>query len=148
MLQQEGAAAWVKYKLDGGIDHVLLDEVQDTAVVQWDITDALTGDFFAGEGARDDDKRTVFAVGDVKQSIYRFQGAEPAEFAVRSARYERRVLDAQRVWRAPVLDVSFRSTVPVLALVDAVFADATAARGVGAPGSSTHVANGSARPVR
>jgi ATP-dependent helicase/nuclease subunit A len=140
LLQQPGAAAWVKYKLDGGIDHVLLDEVQDTAVVQWDITDALTGDFFAGEGARENLPRTVFAVGDIKQSIYRFQGAEPAEFAVRSTKYERSVCAAGQEWRAPVLDVSFRSTAPVLATVDAVFADDMAASGVCGAGDLLHIA--------
>ena len=139
-LLKEADAAWVKYKLDGGIDHVLLDEVQDTAVVQWDITDALTDDFFAGEGARGDRPRTVFAVGDVKQSIYRFQGAEPAEFAVRSANYERSVRAAEQEWRAPVLDVSFRSSVPVLTTVDAVFADDMAASGVCGAGELLHVA--------
>ena len=71
-------AAWVKFKLDAGIDHLLLDEVQDTATAQWAVTEALTEDFFAGDGARGDTGRTVFAVGDVKQSIYGFQGADPA----------------------------------------------------------------------
>ena len=97
----ETNAAWVKYKLDGGIDHVLLDEVQDTSGVQWDVTDSLTGDFFAGEGAQADREqtglgRTVFAVGDVKQSIYSFQGAQPDEFAIRRERYARQVRGAGR----------------------------------------------------
>ena len=72
-------AAWVLYKLDGGLDHLLLDEVQDTAPQQWRIAHALTEEFFAGAGARDR-TRTVFAVGDRKQSIYSFQGADTAEF--------------------------------------------------------------------
>ena len=72
-------AAWVLYKLDGGLDHLLLDEVQDTAPAQWQIAHALTAEFFAGQGARDAD-RTVFAVGDRKQSIYSFQGADTEEF--------------------------------------------------------------------
>src|ERR1700753_167850 len=72
-------AAWVLYKLDGGLDHLLLDEVQDTAPQQWRIAHALTDEFFAGAGARDR-TRTVFAVGDRKQSIYSFQGADTAEF--------------------------------------------------------------------
>ena len=73
-------AAWVLYKLDGGLDHLLLDEVQDTAPEQWRIAHALTEEFFAGAGARDGARRTVFAVGDRKQSIYSFQGADTAEF--------------------------------------------------------------------
>ena len=68
-------AAWVLYKLDGGLDHLLLDEVQDTAPEQWRIAHALTDEFFAGEAAREAN-RTVFAVGDRKQSIYSFQGAD------------------------------------------------------------------------
>ena len=72
-------AAWVLYKLDGGLDHLLLDEVQDTAPQQWRIAHALTEEFFAGAGSRDR-TRTVFAVGDRKQSIYSFQGADTAEF--------------------------------------------------------------------
>jgi len=124
-------AAWVKFKLDGGIDHLLLDEVQDTAPIQWDVTDALTDDFFSGEGARDGVERTVFAVGDKKQSIYGFQGAEPAEFARHRDRYSRLVGDAGKTWRESVLDVSFRSAAPVLTAVDAVFAQPEAAAGVG-----------------
>ena len=67
------------YKLDGGLDHLLLDEVQDTAPAQWRIAHALTEEFFAGDGARET-HRTVFAVGDRKQSIYSFQGADADEF--------------------------------------------------------------------
>ena len=110
-------AAWVLYKLDGGLDHLLLDEVQDTAPEQWRIAHALTAEFFAGEAARDAD-RTVFAVGDRKQSIYSFQGADVDEFD-RSHRLLRdRVEGAGKDWRDAQLDVSFRSTAPVLALVD------------------------------
>jgi ATP-dependent helicase/nuclease subunit A len=140
-LLSHSGAAWVKYKLDGGIDHLLLDEVQDTAGVQWDVTDALTEDFFAGEGARTGLDRTVFAVGDIKQSIYSFQGAQPEEFQRRRARYARQVRASGRVWRETVLDVSFRSTSPVLAAVDAVFAHDGSACGVCGPGSLSHVSN-------
>ncbi len=140
-LLSDGGAAWVKFKLDGGIDHLLLDEVQDTAAEQWAVTDALTEDFFAGEGARAETLRTVFAVGDTKQSIYSFQGADPALFGEWRDRTERRVLQAGAVWRSAVLDVSFRSTAPVLALVDAVFAAPQAAGGVVEGGTLRHHAN-------
>ena len=140
-LLSAGGAAWVKYKLDGGIDHVLLDEVQDTSAVQWDVTDALTEDFFTGENAREGLARTIFAVGDIKQSIYSFQGAEPDAFEIRRARYAGDVRGAGRPWRETVLDVSFRSTVPVLAAVDAVFADGHSSCGVCGPGSLSHVPN-------
>jgi ATP-dependent helicase/nuclease subunit A len=141
LLTQDGGAAWVKYKLDGGIDHVLLDEVQDTSAVQWQVTDALAEDFFSGESARSAQGRTVFAVGDVKQSIYSFQGAEPDEFARWRAHYARRVTEAGQTWRETVLDVSFRSTAPVLAAVDAVFAAPGSACGVCGPGGLSHVPN-------
>lgn len=122
-------AAWVLYKLDGGLDHLLLDEVQDTAPQQWKIAHALTGEFFSGLGAQDRE-RTVFAVGDRKQSIYSFQGADTSEFDRSHDALKRRVGDAGKVFEDVPLDVSFRSTAPVLALVDAVFADPSARRGV------------------
>ncbi|MBV8615084.1 MAG: UvrD-helicase domain-containing protein, partial [Acetobacteraceae bacterium] len=122
-------AAWVLYKLDGGLDHLLLDEVQDTAPAQWAIAGALTAEFFAGSGARPG-RRTVFAVGDRKQSIFSFQGADPDAFEHWRGVLARRVRDAGETWRDVQLNVSFRSTAPVLALVDAVFADPAAANGV------------------
>lgn len=126
-------AAWVLYKLDGGIDHLLLDEVQDTAPAQWRIAHALTAEFFAGAGVRQE-PRSVFAVGDRKQSIYSFQGADTAEFDRSRALLKRRVEGAGQAWRDTPLDVSFRSAAPVLALVDAVFADPLTASGVVEPG--------------
>ena len=141
LLADPARAAWVLFKLDGGLDHLLLDEVQDTAPRQWDIAASLTGDFFAGSGAREDEKlpRSIFAVGDVKQSIYSFQGADPAAFDHSRAYYAARVEEAGRTWRETVLDVSFRATAPVLALVDAVFADPEAASGV-CPTGLQHIA--------
>ena len=134
-------AAWVLYKLDGGLDHLLLDEVQDTAPQQWDIAHALTEEFFAGAGARDT-ARTVFAVGDRKQSIYSFQGADADEFDRARNRLATRVQRAGGTWRDIGLNVSFRSTAPVLDLVDKVFADPRTAAGVVEPGQTlTHLAD-------
>jgi ATP-dependent helicase/nuclease subunit A len=127
--------AWVLYKLDGGLDHLLLDEVQDTAPAQWDIAHALTAEFFAGVGAQER-RRTVFAVGDRKQSIYSFQGADPAEFDRARQKMQSRVEAAGENWREVPLDVSFRSAKPVLDLVDAVFAAPDAAAGVVALGAA------------
>lgn len=133
-------AAWVLYKLDGGIDHLLLDEVQDTAPAQWQIAHRLTHEFFAGLGTRDDGPpRTFFAVGDPKQSIYSFQGAEPDEFSRSRAEMAARV--GPEHWRDVALDVSFRSAVPVLALVDAVFAQPLAVPGVAEDAPLRHYAN-------
>jgi ATP-dependent helicase/nuclease subunit A len=122
-------AAWVLYKLDGGLDHLLLDEVQDTAPEQWRIAHALTAEFFAGEGVRRT-PRTVFAVGDRKQSIFSFQGADAAGFDASRVLMRERAEAAGGVFRDVPMDVSFRSTEPVLKLVDAVFADPEASAGV------------------
>jgi ATP-dependent helicase/nuclease subunit A len=134
-------AAWVLYKLDGGLDHLLLDEVQDTAPAQWHIAHALTDEFFAGTGARDAD-RTVFAVGDRKQSIYSFQGADVEAFDDSNRLLRERVEAAGKSWRETSLDVSFRSTRPILELVDRVFANPVAAAGVVGKGEVlTHYAD-------
>lgn len=132
-LLRDPGVAWVLYKLDGGIDHLLLDEVQDTAPEQWHIAHALTEEFFAGATAREA-HRTVFAVGDRKQSIYSFQGADIEEFDRSHKRLRSRVAMAGKPWCEASLDVSFRSTRPVLELVDRVFADPIAASGVVTPG--------------
>jgi ATP-dependent helicase/nuclease subunit A len=134
-------AAWVLYKLDGGLDHLLLDEVQDTAPGQWRIAHALTEEFFAGAGAREA-HRTVFAVGDRKQSIYSFQGADIDAFDRSHGLLRKRVIAAGKPWRDATLDVSFRSTRPVLELVDQVFANPLAASGVVEDGEHlTHFAD-------
>ncbi len=120
---------WVAFKLDGGIDHVLIDEAQDTSPRQWAIIDALIGEFFAGEGAREA-QRTVFVVGDGKQSIYSFQGADLPGFRAQRARLHGQAQAARLPWLTQALDQSFRSTPLVLRTVDAVFAEADAGQGV------------------
>ncbi len=137
LLRKPENVAWILYKLDGGIDHLLLDEVQDTAPAQWQIADAIAGDFFAGISARDV-PRTIFAVGDPKQSIFSFQGADLRSFEDYRAKFRARVLAAEKPWLDGQLSVSFRSTAPVLALVDAVFAAGPACAGLCAPGTLTH----------
>ena len=120
LLQDREDAAWVLYKLDGGVDHVLLDEAQDTAPEQWDILRALTGEFFVGDGV-ERAPRTVFIVGDEKQSIYSFQGAIPERLAEEAARYAALADGAgHRFAHVPLL-ASWRSTPQVLGFVDAVF---------------------------
>src|SRR5690606_36576026 len=128
-LLESGAAAWVQFKLDGGVDHVLIDEGQDTNPDQWAVVNALVAEFFSGLGARDMD-RTVFAVGDPKQSIYSFQRADPSRFATMQAAFRARSEAALKAWEDIGLDVSFRSVPVVLQAVDAVFAQETASAGV------------------
>ena len=115
--------------------------MQDTAPAQWRIAHALTAEFFAGLGAVET-PRTVFAVGDRKQSIFSFQGADAAEFDRARAILGERVRGAGGRWVEPSLNVSFRSTAPVLRLVDAVFAQPAAGDGVVDPGQKlTHYAD-------
>ena len=128
-------AAWVLYKLDGGLDHILVDEAQDTSPEQWSVIRNLAEEFFSGEGARNE-TRTVFAVGDEKQSIYSFQGARPAEFDAMKRFFSRRAENARRRFETVPLIVSFRSVPGVLDAVDRVFANPDAARGLGYDGSA------------
>lgn len=128
-------AAWVLYKLDGGIEHLLLDEVQDTAPAQWDIANAIAAEFFAGLGAREE-PRSIFAVGDPKQSIFSFQGANLKSFGLYKDKFKASAIYAGRSWLDGALSVSFRSTAPVLELTDAVFAEGPARSGVIAPGET------------
>jgi ATP-dependent helicase/nuclease subunit A len=129
LLQAPGTAAWVLYKLDGGLDHVLVDEGQDTSPAMWDIVLAITGELFAGEGARAA-RRTLFVVGDEKQSIYSFQGADLANFRRLREVFRERAQAAGQPWRDVTLDLSYRSTEAVLGLVDAVFTRESARPGV------------------
>ncbi|MDX1575261.1 MAG: double-strand break repair helicase AddA, partial [Kiloniellales bacterium] len=137
LLRGPGAVAWVQFKLDGGIDHLLVDEAQDTNPEQWQLIQALSEEFFAGEGAREQN-RTVFAVGDAKQSIYSFQRARPEAFADMRRFFAKRVGDAGQDWAAVSLEVSFRSVPAVLQAVDAVFAEPEARGGVLTEGESLH----------
>ncbi len=120
LLTEESQGPWVRYKLDAGISHILVDEGQDTNLQQWDVIDALVEDFFVGESAADR-PRTIFAVGDQKQSIFSFQGANPEEFVNAGRKYEfsARAVHAE-VTRVP-LKYSFRTLPEVLNAVDIVF---------------------------
>ena len=129
LLQRRGAASWVLFKLDGGIDHILIDEAQDTNPDQWAIIAALAEEFFVGEGAHET-TRTIFAVGDPKQSIYSFQRADPEAFARWQQFFERRARVSERAWYAVPLARSYRSAPIILDCVDRVFAQAEAASGL------------------
>lgn len=133
-LLDSGRAAFVLYKLDGGIDHILIDEAQDTSPAQWSIIERLCEEFFAGEGARPGVSRSIFAVGDPKQSIFSFQGAEPRRFAEYRDLFAKRVTAAGRGFEAVPLLVSWRSSPLILKAVDRVLA---------LPGMAGQVATGS-----
>jgi ATP-dependent helicase/nuclease subunit A len=116
-----GAAGWVHYKLDYGVDHVLIDEAQDTSPRQWDIVAHLISEFTSGQGARDGVVRTVFAVGDEKQSIFSFQGAAPQEFDSRRRALRQKFEDAGLKFDPVSFTYSFRSGPVILQSVDHVF---------------------------
>ena len=122
LLRTKDSTAWVLFKLDRGIDHILLDEAQDTSNEQWQVVEALAQEFFTGLGQREE-VRTLFAVGDEKQSIYSFQGAAPRKFAEMGQRFAALAEAAAQTWRAIPLDLSFRTVTPILSAVDRVFAD-------------------------
>lgn len=118
------STAWVLYKLDEGIDHILVDESQDTNPDQWKIIELLSEEFFAGQTRHFDRPRSLFVVGDEKQSIFSFQRADPAEFHRMKDYFAAKVETLGQQGFEESLIFSFRSTAPVLKLVDAVFEDA------------------------
>jgi ATP-dependent helicase/nuclease subunit A len=130
----KGALPWVMFKLDEGIDHVLVDEAQDNSDRQWRIVERLTADYFAGAGrARAGGEPTVFVVGDFKQSIFSFQGAAPAAFRRLHGDFSARAQASGRPLADVTLDVSFRSTETVLGAVDRVLALPAARPGLAEP---------------
>ena len=135
LLEKSDAALWVLHKLDGGLDHILVDEAQDTSPQQWSIVDKLTEEFFAGKGAREPIRpRTLFVVGDEKQSIFSFQGADPDAFGQQRRKFKGRVEAAGLVFADLRPTVSRRSAVSVLDFVDSVFAHDAARDGLTSSG--------------
>jgi ATP-dependent helicase/nuclease subunit A len=130
LFDQPGMGEWVRYKLDQRTDHILVDEAQDTNADQWAIVDALAGEFFSGNPEAEGRWRTLFMVGDYKQAIYSFQGTDPKEFelfranvsakaeALNEAAHEAEAV--AREFRQLSIDASFRSSPPVLQVVDAL----------------------------
>ncbi len=124
LLERDGAAAWVLYKLDGGINHILVDEAQDTSPEQWRIVAKLAEEFYSGLGSGEGRAtRTLFAVGDEKQSIFSFQGAAPEEFGRNYRYFRERAQNAELNFSGVRLPVSRRSTKTILSFVDEVFSD-------------------------
>ncbi|MBK4217620.1 double-strand break repair helicase AddA [Paracoccus caeni] len=144
LLDNSSMAQWVLWRLDGGIDHILVDEAQDTSPDQWRVIRRLTDEFTSGAGAHDR-TRTLFVVGDPKQSIYSFQGADIAVFEEMRDRFDHDFAAVQQPMQQRGLAHSFRSSPAILSLVDAVF-DGPAAQGLGDP--PRHIAFRDALPGR
>ncbi|MFV0491171.1 MAG: double-strand break repair helicase AddA [Pseudorhodobacter sp.] len=125
LLTDKTVAQWVLYRLDGGVDHILVDEAQDTSPEQWQVIELLAAEFTAGEGARGPG-RTIFVVGDKKQSIYSFQGADPREFDRMRQDFAARLAGTDKPLQDMQMDYSFRSSQAILSVVDATFAGADA----------------------
>lgn len=131
LLENKEAAKWVLFKLDGGIDNILIDEAQDTSPDQWAIIRAICDEFFAGLGSSEN-TRTIFAVGDRKQSIYSFQGADPDKFDEMRDHFASLTPNFEKI----NLDISFRSTPAILAAVNQLFADENIRQGVASDGEN------------
>ncbi|MGR3745686.1 MAG: double-strand break repair helicase AddA [Pseudooceanicola nanhaiensis] len=145
LLSDPAVAAWVLFRLDGGIDHILVDEAQDTSPEQWEVIERLAREFTSGEGARADRVRTIFVVGDKKQSIYSFQGADPREFDRMRADFATRLEPSASPLQVLELAYSFRSAPAILSLVDTVF---TGRERAGFGGEEPHRAFKTAMPGR
>lgn len=124
LVNDPAVAAWVLFRLDGGVDHILVDEAQDTSPSQWRVIESLAREFTTGESARSDRARTLFVVGDQKQSIYSFQGADPAEFIRMRDQFGAALKGVGKRLGKLQLEYSFRSSPAVLALVDQALAGA------------------------
>ncbi|MFN4057739.1 MAG: double-strand break repair helicase AddA [Roseinatronobacter sp.] len=144
LLTDPSVAQWVLFKLDGGVDHILVDEAQDTSPGQWRVIENLTQEFTAGQGARDT-TRTLFVVGDKKQSIYSFQGADLAAFDAMQAQFRTRLAAVGLRLNEAALEHSFRSSDAVLRVVDQSFPP-DQAEGLGGP--PRHLAFQAAMPGR
>jgi ATP-dependent helicase/nuclease subunit A len=121
LLMDPAVAQWVLFRLDGGIDHILVDEAQDTSPTQWDVIRSLTQEFTAGVGARTDRARTIFVVGDKKQSIYSFQGADPEGFDRMRDHFRAALTEIGAPFEQRELLHSFRSALDILRAVDQTF---------------------------
>lgn len=143
LITDPALAAWVLYRLDGGIDHILVDEAQDTSPEQWKLIEALAAELIAGEGANTR-PRTLFVVGDKKQSIYSFQGADVAAFDRMRGHFALRLAGGPGLADS-ALEHSFRSSSAVLDVVDRTFTEAQA-QALG--GGSHHLAFNDSLPGR
>ncbi len=128
LLAQDDMGAWIRYKLDRSLNHILVDEAQDTNDKQWAIIKALADDFYSGAGQKGDRHRTIFTVGDSKQAIFGFQGTNPRAMSTARGWFEDKARGVDRDLLTLNLRGSFRSSPPILGLVDTVIEQIGAAQ--------------------
>lgn len=139
LLSQPGIADWIRYKLDQRIDHILVDEAQDTNANQWRIVRSIAEEYFTSEWEPGQKVRTIFTVGDFKQAIFGFQGTSPQNFAAAQFLFERDAKEAGHAFYDLSLQHSFRSTPAVLDVVDRTIATLRAERFGLEPGEVRHI---------
>ncbi|WP_271437310.1 double-strand break repair helicase AddA [Lentibacter algarum] len=145
LLTNPQVAEWVLYRLDGGIDHILVDEAQDTSPEQWAVIEELAREITSGQGAQAEKPRTIFVVGDKKQSIYSFQGADAAEFGRMQNLFQDKLSLHEKPLHSRNLAYSFRSASAILNTVDAVFEEQD---GAGFEADARHIAFHETMPGR
>ena len=123
LLTDPAVAQWVLFRLDGGIDHILVDEAQDTSPEQWSVIEELASEITSGHGTHEAGERTIFVVGDKKQSIYSFQGADSREFDRMREAFGKKLDHPDKPLAHHSLAYSFRSSPAILSVVDKVFED-------------------------
>ncbi|MDE6250269.1 MAG: UvrD-helicase domain-containing protein, partial [Alphaproteobacteria bacterium] len=120
LFESQENMGWVLSQMNTSINHILVDEAQDTSPDQWNIIVSLVNTILSVP-----DYGTVppstFVVGDTKQSIFGFQGADPQAFSNSRDVFERQIEESRLAFREPVLDVNYRSVAPILNTVDEFF---------------------------
>ncbi len=138
LFDKDNISSWILYKLDGGISHVLIDEAQDTSPIQWEIVDKLTEEFFTS-GSDKKNVKSLFSVGDRKQSIFSFQGANIKLFEKYKNHFKERIEFENYPFFDLPLNRSFRSCKNILNTVDDVIKNSN---GVLLPNEDiTHIPN-------
>ncbi len=119
LFEKPDVMGWVLSQLDISLSHILVDEAQDTSPQQWNILRMLAGDFFTDGNTKNN--RSLFVVGDTKQSIYGFQNADPQAFASSRDAIAEQIKNNYRTIHEVALDQSFRSVKQILDTVDFFF---------------------------
>ncbi|HJD59945.1 MAG TPA: UvrD-helicase domain-containing protein [Rickettsia endosymbiont of Omalisus fontisbellaquei] len=110
LLNNKTTHEWLVHKLENEINHILVDEAQDTSPPQWNIITTLITEF----NAADKPSNSTFIVGDDKQSIFSFQGADLANFSLVNERLKANLTSANKKFKNITLECSYRSCAEIL----------------------------------